>query len=279
MGYIFDYYYMKTIQEYIAQNEYYSKSYITHLFKEVGASSFKDMLDYVRIFKSEEMLLNSDLSINEISDRCGFSDIKYYTANFKKWYLCTPSEYRKNAIHDINTKSIFNNLDSKQIVYRINGLTKGERGDAQYRAAVNPLSVKAFGMVVHETHPSEQVLPLAEDMLLDPKIRPRDLKHYMLLRLDLPMIQKSNEELVAYIESYDSSGFMPMLAIDFREISDNKGREAIAKCMEVFMAKQLAGREIYLVYSDLGKYSYINKLIAEAKDKYNFDRIRPLFMG
>ncbi|MCG8482422.1 MAG: cupin domain-containing protein, partial [Clostridia bacterium] len=56
MSYIFDYYYIKNIQEYISQKEYYSKSYITHFFKEVGASSFKDLLAYVRLFKSEEML-------------------------------------------------------------------------------------------------------------------------------------------------------------------------------------------------------------------------------
>ena len=42
MGYIFKYYSMRNIREYISQNEFYSKSYITHLFKEVGASSFKD---------------------------------------------------------------------------------------------------------------------------------------------------------------------------------------------------------------------------------------------
>lgn len=278
MGYIFDHFYMKNIQEYIAQNEHYSKSYITHLFKEVGASSFKDMLDYVRIFKSEEMLINSDLSINEISDRCGFSDIKYYTANFKKWFLCTPSEYRKNAIREINTKSIFINLDSQIIADRINGLAKGERGDALYKAAVNPLSVKAFGMVVHETRQGEQTRLLTEEIPAESNMMPLTNKHYMLLRLDMDMFHKSNEELVAYIESYDNSGFMPMLTIDFREISDNKGREAIKKCIEVFMAKKFESREIYLIYSDLGKYGYINKLIAETKNKYNFDRIRPLFM-
>ena len=47
MKYIFENYYMKNIVEYIAQNEYYSKSYITHFFKQVSASSFQDVLTYI----------------------------------------------------------------------------------------------------------------------------------------------------------------------------------------------------------------------------------------
>lgn len=279
MGYIFDCYFMKNIQEHISQNEFYSKSYITHLFKEVGASSFKDMLDYVRIFKSEEMLLNSDLSINEISDRCGFSDIKYYTANFKKWFLCTPSEYKKNALQEINKKSIFNDLSSMLIADRLSSLTKVERGETLYKAAVNPLSVKAFGMLAHEMRAGGKAAPSGNDMPEGSNPKASLSKHLMLLKLDAELLKKSNSELAAYLESYDNSGFMPMLAVDLREISDSKCRETIVKCIETFETEKIRNREIYVLYNDLGEYSYINKLILEINSHYSFNYIRPLFMG
>ncbi len=278
MGYIFDFYYIKNIQEYISQQEHYSKSYITHLFKEVGASSFKDMLGYVRLFKSEEMLLNSDLSINEISDRCGFSDIKYYTANFKKWFLCTASEYRKNALQAINKKSIFNDIDTRYIAERINALSKIQREGPRYRASVNPISVKAFGHASPKGHSEENDLTFYEKRLSSTVIHGEN-KHFMQLKVGADMLDINSGELAAYIESFKNSNFLPLVTIDLREIPISKCREAIRRCIEILAKEKIPNPEIYVIYNDLAEYSDINKLIGETKNKFDFDGIRPLFIG
>ena len=42
----------------------------------------------------ESLLLNTDKTILEISEECGFSDVKYYYSAFKRWYNCTPKQFR-----------------------------------------------------------------------------------------------------------------------------------------------------------------------------------------
>lgn len=95
----------------ISEKEYFSKSYLSHLFKDVSAWSFQDMLSFTRIWKSEELLLNSDLSVTEISFKAGFSDPKYYYKNFKKYYNCTPLEYRKRFKKDIESGNILREVE------------------------------------------------------------------------------------------------------------------------------------------------------------------------
>lgn len=77
-GYMQEKYFDKNLLDYIAKKEFYSKSYIAHLFKEVGASSFQDVLNYIRIFFSIKGLLTTSMPIHQIADDVGFSDIKYY---------------------------------------------------------------------------------------------------------------------------------------------------------------------------------------------------------
>jgi len=69
MKYIYEQYHDKDILQDIAANEFYSKSYISHLFKDVSAVSFQDILGYVRVFKAERLLLETDLSITLIGER------------------------------------------------------------------------------------------------------------------------------------------------------------------------------------------------------------------
>jgi AraC-like DNA-binding protein len=58
----------------------------------------------VRANKSEKLLLSTNLNITEISESCGFSDPQYYYQAFKKWYKCTPRQFR-NIYRDRMEKS------------------------------------------------------------------------------------------------------------------------------------------------------------------------------
>ena len=55
-------------------------------------------LKELRITRACGMLQNSTLKINEIAERCGFSDMSYFTKTFRELRHCTPSQYRKRSL-------------------------------------------------------------------------------------------------------------------------------------------------------------------------------------
>ena len=69
-------------------------SYMSELMRRTSVG-FRGMLGYMRANKSEWYLMNTDMTIMEISEECGFSDVKYYYSAFKKWYKCTPRQFRE----------------------------------------------------------------------------------------------------------------------------------------------------------------------------------------
>lgn len=83
-----------TLQE-IAKKEFLSPHYLSHEIKYATGYSFTDLINLTRIEESLKLLLDSDMSISEISDEVGFSHVRYYNKNFKYYYNCTPLQYRK----------------------------------------------------------------------------------------------------------------------------------------------------------------------------------------
>ena len=53
------------------------------------------MVNYIRCWHAEDLLLTTDMPNAEISYACGFSDPKYFYAAFKDLWGCTPSEHRQ----------------------------------------------------------------------------------------------------------------------------------------------------------------------------------------
>jgi AraC-like DNA-binding protein len=86
----------RDVLELIATEQHYSKSYISHLVKEICAVSFSDLLTFVRVASSERLLLTTDGTVHEISAACGFSDLKYFTRSFVDWFHQSPTEYRRS---------------------------------------------------------------------------------------------------------------------------------------------------------------------------------------
>lgn len=71
-----------------------TEGYLSEILRK-HSIGFSGMLSYMRASESEELLLNSDKNIIDISEECGFSDVKYYYSAFKKWYKCTPRQFRE----------------------------------------------------------------------------------------------------------------------------------------------------------------------------------------
>ena len=59
----------------------------------MNESLFDYLLSY-RIEKSLPLLTDEQLSITEVSSRCGFSSASYYTKVFRERMGCTPTAYQ-----------------------------------------------------------------------------------------------------------------------------------------------------------------------------------------
>lgn len=79
----------------LADEFHLAESYISEFLRKVDVG-FRGSLGYMRAYRSEKFLLSTDITITEISELCGFSDPKYYYEAFKKWYHCTPRQFRKS---------------------------------------------------------------------------------------------------------------------------------------------------------------------------------------
>jgi AraC family transcriptional regulator of arabinose operon len=71
-----------------------SHSWLCALFKRETSMSMHEYLISVRLSHAADLLINSDLPINEISYMCGFCDALYFSSAFKKRYTLSPLNYR-----------------------------------------------------------------------------------------------------------------------------------------------------------------------------------------
>ncbi len=75
-----------------------SPNYLSSIFKKQAGVSFSSYLNSRRIGEACELLKNTTISINTISDTVGFNDVLYFHKVFKKLKGMTPSVYRKKEI-------------------------------------------------------------------------------------------------------------------------------------------------------------------------------------
>ena len=71
-----------------------SPNHLSRLFTTEGNMTFNNYLTFVRIDRAKFLLINYDLTLNEIARRCGYSDIGYFCRVFKKVMHLTPTQYK-----------------------------------------------------------------------------------------------------------------------------------------------------------------------------------------
>ncbi len=90
--------------EELAQRFFMSRSYLTRSFRNVTGFSVVEYMTYIRIQKAQQLLRESDRSITEIADLCGFGNITYFEKVFKTTTGHTPVQYRKTVDTSIREK-------------------------------------------------------------------------------------------------------------------------------------------------------------------------------
>ena len=74
-----------------------SKYYFSREFRRITGQSFVSYLNSMRCEKARELLLEYEVSIGEVGERCGFCNQSYFTRTFKRYAGITPCEYRKSV--------------------------------------------------------------------------------------------------------------------------------------------------------------------------------------
>ena len=78
----------------LAANVSFSPSYFYKLFKKAANTTPAEYIISVRLSHAKLLLLESDLTVSQISEMCGFCDASYFSYYFKKSFGKTPLEYR-----------------------------------------------------------------------------------------------------------------------------------------------------------------------------------------
>lgn len=71
---------------------------LSKLIKQQTHRNFKELLQSRKFYRAEELLRDTDLSINDIVAAVGYENNSYFFKRFKAKYNMTPTAYRKNHI-------------------------------------------------------------------------------------------------------------------------------------------------------------------------------------
>jgi AraC-like DNA-binding protein len=83
--------------DHLAQTFGYSKHYLGIFFKEQAGVSLRDYINQYRLHLAENRLQYSSLSVKEISNELGFTDLSHFNKFFNKQKGVSPSGFRSSA--------------------------------------------------------------------------------------------------------------------------------------------------------------------------------------
>lgn len=93
--YIEEHYNEPITLELVAERVNLSANYVSAIFRKEMGVTFSDYITAQRMDAATELLRKTDLSIGEIAEQIGYTDVKYFSKLCKKTLGMKPSEYRK----------------------------------------------------------------------------------------------------------------------------------------------------------------------------------------
>lgn len=82
----------------VSKQFHFSTRYFAHVFKLCTDSNYTQYVNSVRMEEAKRLLRMSNLNINEIARRVGYSDVGHFSRNFKSIVGKRPSEYRRDKL-------------------------------------------------------------------------------------------------------------------------------------------------------------------------------------
>ena len=92
-----DFHYMEPLSlENLAGRFTINKNYLSSRFHREVGMTVTDYINQTRVRRSVTLLEKTDLSMQTVAERCGFSDANYFTRVFRKVNGVSPNEYRRS---------------------------------------------------------------------------------------------------------------------------------------------------------------------------------------
>ncbi|MZQ86357.1 response regulator [Paenibacillus sp. 5J-6] len=82
----------------VAGEIYLNPSYFSNLFKIQTGENFLNYVTRIRMDKARELMQDRVLKLNEIANKVGYQNPKYFTKLFKEYYGSTPTDYREHQL-------------------------------------------------------------------------------------------------------------------------------------------------------------------------------------
>ncbi len=87
----------RAVLTHFCQENYFSQQYISSRFKVEKGITLLEYLQKIRIKKSCELLLGSNMTVKEIAAEVGYEDIQFFGQVFRRFLHMTPGRYRKTV--------------------------------------------------------------------------------------------------------------------------------------------------------------------------------------
>lgn len=270
LGYIRAHLDSRDLLQEVAHEHHYSKSYVSHFVKDTAAISFSNVVTALRVMAAERLLLMTEQTMREVSARCGFSDVKYFTRCFVDWFGQTPAEYR-TANHAATQRDD----DSRAVEVDVTeALVREHRRrvaspTASPRLSITPILLKNVGS---RADLFEKVRKFQPDHLATstaPVIAKGDnrRRHYLPMRIGPAELDSGY--LLSSLVSFDDIHVTPCLVLEY------SSREATLSLIAA-VARQTREIDrhdlpIWLTYSGLHSRDAVDQLIDVARDEYGLD--------
>ena len=87
----------------IAEEMHYSKNYLCKIFKASCGMTITEYVNCLRIQKAYDLVCCTESKLTEISVRCGFSSIHYFSRTFRRITGMTPTQARDQDQNRLKT--------------------------------------------------------------------------------------------------------------------------------------------------------------------------------
>lgn len=98
---LYSYYDEKLRLSDVAHMEHVDMSYISRLLKVGMGAGFQDTLNIIRTDRAEVFLLGTDLPVQQVGEKVGFSSHAYFVKHFKSHFGMAPAAYRQKYRNQI----------------------------------------------------------------------------------------------------------------------------------------------------------------------------------
>ncbi len=97
MQWVENHYAQKFTLEELAHDVGFSRSYTSRIFRQQTGGSIHEYLLTRRVKRSCDLLRSTCLSVEEIAEQVGFSEVTYFITCFRRLMQQTPLQYRKRS--------------------------------------------------------------------------------------------------------------------------------------------------------------------------------------